>query len=88
MDQPSAALTERVSAGNTTDSSYLSPSCPSDEPVAVLGGFGVAFDDVRVQVHEPDLRYPRAGVERQLHVAVGGEGGVRDFDQELHALLP
>src|SRR5829696_1594183 len=54
----------------------LSSAGPPDEPVAVLGGFGVALDHERVQVHEPDLRYPRAGVERQLHVTVGGERGV------------
>src|ERR671913_1320200 len=54
----------------------LSPSGPPEEPVAVLGGFGVALDHVRVQVHEPDLRYPRAGIQWQLHVAVVRERGI------------
>src|SRR5918993_1551562 len=62
----------------------LSPSGPPEEPVAVLGGFGVALDQVRVQVHEPDLRYPLTGVEWQLQVSVGGKGGVCHLDQELH----
>jgi hypothetical protein len=35
----------------------------ADETVPILGWFGVTLDGSLVEVHEPDLRYPRAGVQ-------------------------
>src|SRR4051794_31478247 len=62
----------------------LSPSGPPDETVPVFGWFGATLDDPIIEVYEPDLSYPRAGVERQHHIAVIGDGGVCDLDQKQH----
>ncbi len=68
--------------GKRDGSHRFSSSRPLDTPVALSGGLGVTLHELAREVWIVDLPDTSPRVERQLHPAVVGEGGVGDLDQE------